>query len=112
MPNSAEHKTLIACNVELVREVADDVVIIAAGLLAKDLISSGKAASMGLAKPNNEKASELVRAVVDGQIRNNPRKFDIFLDVLSEFEHLSSLVELLESTFESELESISQVIWV
>lgn len=103
MANSPQYKAIIVCTVELVDYIAEDVANIANGLVAVSLISPNKASNMNLTRPNNEKANELIGAV-RGQIRNRPEKFYVFLDVLRGFDHLSSLVDLLDSTCKSELD--------
>ena len=99
--SSVEHKTMVACNVELVSSISNGVVKIAEDLLAEGFIPENTEERMRLDGVEKQKKSAELVSVVRGRIQNQPEMFHKFVDILSKYMWLSDLVKLLLSTHAS-----------
>ena len=95
-----EYKAMQTCGATLTREISSAFVLtLAEDLNAKNFIPPNILSEMTLPAVTNEvKASKLVSALTM-KIKNFPKKFKVFMEILEGYPFLSDVVDLLWSTY-------------
>lgn len=75
--------------------------------LSRGLISEDVEGFMQTDRTDSEKASKLVKNIRDG-IKNDPSRYDTFIDVLKEFSHLEGELTVLQDKFSAMTSELMQ----
>lgn len=93
---NAEHEAILKCNNQLITAVQHCITRFTAECLSKGLISEDvEGFTLTTNRTDSEKATKLMRSVRDG-IKNDPSRFNTFINVLVGFTHMEGELRTLQ----------------